>query len=58
MSPVVGEGARARMGGVGREEDMFESFGRILREEGWRGLYGGKCGLFKAPFSPLYFFRE
>lgn len=26
----------------GPKEDMFKSFSRIVREEGWAGLYGGK----------------
>jgi adenine nucleotide transporter 17 len=26
----------------GKKEGIFESFSRILREEGWAGLYGGK----------------
>jgi adenine nucleotide transporter 17 len=26
----------------GQKEGMFNSFSRILREEGWAGLYGGK----------------
>ncbi|MBE7181211.1 MAG: hypothetical protein INR71_08385, partial [Terriglobus roseus] len=26
----------------GPKENMFESFNRIVREEGWQGLYGGK----------------
>lgn len=29
----------------GQKEGMFDSFSRILREEGWAGLYGGKCKL-------------
>ena len=27
----------------GTEENTFSSLRRILREEGWSGLYGGKC---------------
>lgn len=39
--PYITVKSRAHVAG-GQKEGMFDSFSRILREEGWAGLYGGK----------------
>lgn len=45
--PYITVKSRAHVAGKkAKNENMFASFQRILREEGWAGLYGGKYNLF------------
>lgn len=43
--PYITVKSRMHVAGKERKENMFSSFSRILKEEGWGGLYGGKPGL-------------
>jgi len=44
--PYITVKSRAHVAtGEGAKEGMFSSFNRILKEEGWSGLYGGKANL-------------
>ena len=44
--PYLTVKSRAHVAGKdGSKENMFTSFNRILKEEGWSGLYGGKMSL-------------
>lgn len=45
--PYITVKSRAHVAsGAGSKEGMMSSFSRILREEGWGGLYGGEFSLF------------
>ena len=46
--PYLTVKSRAHVAGQnGKSVGMFRSFNDILRDEGWAGLYGGTCFLYK-----------
>ena len=52
--PYITVKSRMHVAGKDRpKEDMFTSFRRIIKEEGWAGLYGGK----QVPYEYLIVFR-
>jgi adenine nucleotide transporter 17 len=49
--------AHVASGSSAEKEGMFDSFSRILREEGWAGLYGGKFFFFSLTFFFMIILR-